>query len=35
METAFPDVLVMDWESHVDTIQLPDLDDRYPRSMRG
>jgi predicted nucleic acid-binding protein len=29
METAFPDALVTDWESLVDTIQLPDLDDRH------
>lgn len=29
METAFPDALVTDWESLVDVIQLPDLDDRH------
>jgi hypothetical protein len=29
METAFPDALVTDWESLVETIQLPDLDDRH------
>jgi predicted nucleic acid-binding protein len=29
METAFPDALVTDWESLVDTVQLPDPDDRH------
>jgi PIN domain-containing protein len=29
METAFPDAVVTDWESLVETIQLPDPDDRH------
>jgi predicted nucleic acid-binding protein len=29
METAFPDALVTDWESLIETIQLPDPDDRH------
>jgi hypothetical protein len=29
METSFPDALVTDWESLVDTVQLPDPDDRH------
>ena len=29
METAFPDALVTDWESLLDTVQLPDPGDRH------